>query len=177
MIASYLHWRPEIDPEAFVAESAEIIGRVRIGTDASIWYQCVLRGDVHDIVVGERSNIQDHTVIHTSEGVSPCIVGNDVTVGHRVILHGCEVQDRCLVGMGAILMDQCVLEEGCLLAAGSLVPEGKILRGSYLYAGTPARERRVLTDAENAFLLASARHYVDLAKTHKSTQPSIAETK
>ncbi len=144
------------------------MGRVKIGVDSNIWYQCVLRGDVHDIEIGARSNIQDHTVIHTSEGIAPCIVGDDVTVGHRVILHGCEVQNRCLVGMGAILMDQSVLEEGCFLAAGSLVPERKVLRGGYLYAGSPARERRELTDAENEFLLASARHYVELAKTHKS---------
>jgi len=143
------------------------MGRVKIGAYSNIWYQCVLRGDVHDIEIGARSNIQDHTVIHTSEGIAPCIVGDDVTVGHRVILHGCEVQNRCLVGMGAILMDQSVLEEGCFLAAGSLVPERKVLRGGYLYAGSPARERRALTGAENEFLLASARHYVELAKTHK----------
>jgi len=143
------------------------MGRVKIGVDSNIWYQCVLRGDVHDIEIGARSNIQDHTIIHTSEGITPCIIGDDVTVGHRVILHGCEVQSRCLVGMGTILMDQCVLEEGCFLAAGSLVPERKVLRGGYLYAGSPARERRELTSAENEFLLASARHYVELAKTHK----------
>jgi len=170
VITSYLCWQPEIDPAAFVAESAEIIGRVRIGVDASIWHQCVLRGDVHDIVVGARSNLQDHTVVHTSEGVAPCIVGDDVTVGHRVILHGCEVQSRCLVGMGAILMDQCVLEEGCLLAAGALVPERKVLRGGYLYTGIPARKHRVLTEVENKFLMASALHYVELAKTYKSPQ-------
>lgn len=167
MITPYRHWQPDIDPSAFVANSAEVMGRVKIGVDSNIWYQCVLRGDVHDIKIGARSNIQDHTVIHTSEGISPCIVGDDVTVGHRVILHGCEVQNRCLVGMGAILMDQSVLEEGCFLAAGSLVPERKVLRGGYLYAGTPARERRELTSVEKEFLLASARHYVELAKTHK----------
>jgi len=167
VITPYLHWQPDIDPSAFVAASAEVMGRVKIGADSNIWYQCVLRGDVHDIEIGVRSNIQDHTVIHTSEGISPCIVGDDVTVGHRVILHGCEVQNRCLIGMGAILMDQSVLEEGCFLAAGSLVPERKVLRGGYLYAGSPARERRELTDKENEFLLASARHYIELARTHK----------
>jgi len=167
MITPYLHWQPDIDPSAFVANSAEVMGRVKIGADSNIWYQCVLRGDVHDIEIGARSNIQDHTVIHTSEGITPCIVGDDVTVGHRVILHGCEVQNRCLVGMGAILMDQSVLEEGCFLAAGSLVPERKVLRGGYLFAGSPARERRELTDAENEFLSASARHYVELSKKHK----------
>ncbi len=176
MISPYLRWQPEIDPAAFVAGSAEIIGRVRIGAHASIWYQCVLRGDVHDIVVGARSNIQDHTVVHTSKGVAPCIVGDDVTVGHRVILHGCEVQSRCLVGMGAILMDRCVLEEGCLLAAGALVPERKVLRGGYLYTGVPARERRALTDAENKFLMASARHYVELAKTYKPSPCEVPQS-
>ena len=166
MISPYRHWQPEIAASAFIADSAEVMGRVVIGEDASIWYQCVLRGDVHDIAIGARSNIQDHCVVHTSEGISPCVIGSDVTVGHRVILHGCEVQDRCLVGMGSILMDQAVLEEGCFLAAGSLVPERRVLRGGYLYAGTPARERRELTDEEKDFLLASARHHVELSKTH-----------
>ncbi|HKI60412.1 MAG TPA: gamma carbonic anhydrase family protein, partial [Mariprofundaceae bacterium] len=103
----------------------------------------------------------------TSHGVSPCVIGNEVTVGHRVILHGCEVQDGSLVGMGSIVMDQAVLEAGCLLAAGSLVPERKVLRGGCLYAGSPAREVRELTDEEKAFLQRSATHYVELSKTHR----------
>jgi len=167
MIKPYLHWSPDIATSAFIAESADIIGRVNIGADASIWYQSVLRGDVHDIVVGERSNIQDHCLLHTSDGVSPCIVGNDVTVGHRVILHGCEIQDFCLVGMGSIIMDQAVLESGCLLAAGSLVTERKVLKGGYLYAGTPAREIRPLRDEEKAFLQRSAAHYIEVARNHQ----------
>ncbi|NWF36818.1 gamma carbonic anhydrase family protein [Mariprofundus sp. KV] len=166
MIKPYLHWNPEIDASAFIAESADVIGRVKIGADSSIWYQAVLRGDVHDIEIGERSNIQDHSILHTSGGVSPCIVGNDVTVGHRVILHGCEIQDRCLIGMGSIIMDQAVLEEGCFLAAGSLVTERKILRGGYLYAGSPAKERRKLTPEEKEFLNRSARNYVEVSKNH-----------
>jgi len=166
MIKPYLHWNPEIDASAFIAESADVIGRVKIGADSSIWYQAVLRGDVHDIEIGERSNIQDHSILHTSGGVSPCIVGNDVTVGHRVILHGCEIQDRCLIGMGSIIMDQAVLEEGCFLAAGSLVTERKILRGGYLYAGSPAKERRELTPEEKDFLNRSARNYVEVSKNH-----------
>ncbi len=174
MIKHYLHWNPEIATSAFIAESADVIGRVTIGADASIWYQSVLRGDVHDIVVGERSNIQDHCLLHTSAGVSPCIVGNDVTVGHQVILHGCEIQDFCLVGMGSVIMDQAVLEEGCFLAAGSLVTERKVLRGGYLYAGSPARELRQLRDEETAFLQRSAAHYVDVARNHKQPSPSNA---
>lgn len=167
MISGYRHWQPTIADRAFVADSAEIMGRVSVGDDSSIWYQSVLRGDVHDIVIGERSNIQDHCTIHTSHGVTPCVVGNDVTVGHRVILHGCEVQDGSLIGMGSIIMDRAVVESGCLLAAGSLVPEKKVLRRGYLYAGTPARERRELTDEEKAFLVHSAKHYVELSRTHQ----------
>jgi len=144
------------------------MGRVTIGEDSSIWYQSVLRGDVLDIRIGAGSNIQDHCMLHTSYGVSPCVVGNNVTVGHRVILHGCEIGDHCLVGMGAIVMDRAVLEPGCLLAAGSLVTEGKVLKGGFLYAGIPAREKRPLTDEEKAYLLSSAPHYVKLAKTHQS---------
>jgi len=166
VIKPYLHWHPEIDASAFIAGSADIMGRVSIGADSSIWYQCVLRGDVHDIRIGARSNIQDHSVIHTSYNITPCIVGDDVTVGHRVLLHGCEIEDGCLVGMGSILMDRSRLESGCLLAAGSLVTEGKVLRGGYLYAGSPAREKRELNDDEKAFLKASPAHYVTLSKTH-----------
>ncbi|MDT8377029.1 MAG: gamma carbonic anhydrase family protein [Mariprofundaceae bacterium] len=167
MISGYRHWQPVIADSVFVAASAEIMGRVSVGEDSSIWYQSVLRGDVHDIAIGERSNIQDHCTIHTSHGVTPCIVGNDVTVGHRVILHGCEVQDGSLIGMGSIIMDQAVIESGCLLAAGSLVPEKRVLRSGYLYAGSPARERRELTDQEKAFLMHSAKHYVELSRTHR----------
>ena len=166
MIKPYLHWNPEIAETAFIAESADVIGRVKIDADSSIWYQAVLRGDVHDIEVGERSNIQDHCILHTSGGVSPCIVGNDVTVGHRVILHGCEIQDRCLIGMGSIIMDRAVLEAGCFLAAGSLVTEGKVLRGGYLYAGSPAKERRELTQKEKDFLNRAASNYVEVSRNH-----------
>jgi len=166
VISPYLHWQPQIDASAFIAASAEVMGRVTIGADASIWYQSVLRGDVHDIRIGARSNIQDHCTVHTSTNISPCIIGDDVTVGHRVILHGCEVEDGCLVGMGSILMDRCRLESGCLLAAGSLVAEGKVLKGGYLYAGSPARERRELNPDEIAFLKKSAAHYVALSKNH-----------
>jgi len=166
MIKPYLHWQPEIKSGVFIAESADVMGRVEIGTDSSIWYQSVLRGDVHDIRIGERSNIQDLSMVHTSTGISPCIVGNDVTVGHRVILHGCEIQDGSLVGMGSIVMDQAVLEAGCLLAAGSLVPERKVLKGGYLYAGSPARQIRELRDEEKAFLKKSAAHYVEVARNH-----------
>jgi carbonic anhydrase/acetyltransferase-like protein (isoleucine patch superfamily) len=172
MIRSYLDYKPDIDATAWLASNVDVIGRVKLGADTSIWYQSVLRGDVNSITIGERTNIQDHTVIHNS-GDTPCVVGDDVTVGHKVLLHGCEVQNLCLVGMGSIVMDHAVLEEGCFLAAGSLVPEGKVLRGGYLYAGSPARERRKLTDEEKNFLIQSAKHYVKLSKAHRDTVADV----
>ncbi|MCF6207766.1 MAG: gamma carbonic anhydrase family protein [Ghiorsea sp.] len=172
MIRSYLDYTPDIDAAAWLAPNVDVIGRVTIGADTSVWYQSVLRGDVNFISIGQRTNIQDGTIIHNS-GDAPCIVGDDVTVGHKVLLHGCEIQDGCLVGMGSIVMDHAVLEAGCFLAAGSLVPEGKVLKGGYLYAGSPARERRELTDKEKDFLTQSAKHYVKLAKAHQDTATVI----
>ncbi len=169
MIRRWQEHAPNIDRAAFLAPSAEIIGRVTIGEDSSVWYGAVLRGDVHDIRIGKRSNIQDLCVLHTSQGVAPCVVGDDVTVGHRAILHGCEIQDGCLIGMGAIIMDRAVLEAGCLLGAGSLVTEGKVLKGGWLHAGVPARPVRELRDEEKAFLQQSAAHYVEIARTHAAS--------
>ena len=166
MISTYLDWAPDIHDSVWVAPSADVMGRVEIGEDSSVWYQTVLRGDVNTIKVGKRTNIQDHTMVHNS-GDAPCIIGDDVTVGHRVILHGCTIGNQCLVGMGSIVMDHAVLEDGCLLAAGSLVTEGKVLRGGYLYAGSPARERRELTVKEIDFLSWSATHYAELANNHR----------
>ena len=169
MILPYLNFSPDISPDAWVAPSADIIGRVHIGAGSSIWYQSVLRGDVNRIDIGTQTNIQDGTVIHNSDD-APCIIGNAVTIGHKVLLHGCEIQDRCLVGMGSVVMDHAVLEAGCFLAAGSLVPERKVLKGGFLYAGSPARERRALTEQEKAFLVQSADHYVSLAMQHRDIQ-------
>ncbi|MDX8397036.1 MAG: gamma carbonic anhydrase family protein [Mariprofundaceae bacterium] len=165
MIRPYLEKQPKIHSQAWIANSAEVIGAVEIGENSSIWYQSVLRGDIEPIQIGNFTNIQEHCTIHTSGG-SACTVGNHVTVGHRVILHGCEVGDYCLVGMGSIIMDHAILEAGCLLAAGSLVTEHKVLRSGYLYAGSPARERRILSAEEAGFLKHSALHYADLAKKH-----------
>jgi len=159
--------RPKLAPSAWVADSAEVIGDVTIGEEASIWPMAVLRGDLEPIRVGARSNVQDGCVLHTTHGVTPCVLGEDVTVGHRAILHGCEVRDRCLIGMGAILMDRVVVEEECIVAAGALVPEGKRLQSGMLYLGVPARPVRPLTDEERAFLRASAKHYQELARRHR----------
>jgi len=172
MLYQYEAYMPKLADSAWVASNADIIGRVEIGEDSSVWYQSVLRGDVHFIRIGKRTNIQDLTMIHNSPD-APCVVGDDVTIGHKVILHGCEIQDGCLVGMGSTVMDHAVLEAGCFLAANSLVPEGKVLKGGSLYAGSPAKERRALTETEKAFLLQSAKHYVNLAKSHQDTVVAI----
>lgn len=166
MVYSYGGVEPVLAQSVWLAANADVIGDVEIGDSSSIWYQSVLRGDLNFIKIGQRSNIQDFTMIHNSSD-APCIVGDDVTVGHRVTLHGCEIQDQCLVGMGSVVMDHAILETGCLLAAGSLVPEGKVLRSGYLYAGSPARERRELTSQEKAFFKTSATHYVHLAQKHR----------
>jgi carbonic anhydrase/acetyltransferase-like protein (isoleucine patch superfamily) len=172
MLYKYKQHAPKVASSAWLADSADVVGRVDIGADSSIWYKSVLRGDVNFIRIGERTNIQDLTMIHNSSD-APCMVGDDVTIGHSVVLHGCEIQDGCLVGMGSTVMDHAVLEAGCFLAAGSLVPERKVLRGGYLYAGSPAKERRALTDKEKHFLLESAKHYVKLSKEHQESAQVI----
>ncbi len=172
MLYTYQSFSPDISETAWISDSADVIGRVEIGEDASVWYKSVLRGDVNFIKIGQRTNIQDLTMIHNS-GDAPCVVGDDVTIGHSVILHGCEIQNKCLVGMGSTVMDHAVLEEGCFLAAGSLVPEGKVLKGGFLYAGSPARERRELSEKEKQFLEQSAAHYVRLAREHQANVKPI----
>jgi carbonic anhydrase/acetyltransferase-like protein (isoleucine patch superfamily) len=151
-----------------VDESELVIGEVVIGEHSSIWPMCSVRGDVNFISIGARTNIQDGTVIHVShrhagkpEGRA-AVIGNDITVGHHCVLHACTIEDRCLIGMGSIVMDDAVLRAGLVLAAGSLVTEGKELEGGYLWVGRPARRARELTEREKAWLEYSARHYVRL---------------
>jgi carbonic anhydrase/acetyltransferase-like protein (isoleucine patch superfamily) len=166
--------RPRVGPRAYVDPTALVIGRVELGEDASIWPMCVLRGDVNVICVGARTNVQDASVLHvTHEREGPgsgfaCILGADVTVGHRVTLHGCTVGDRCLIGMGAIVMDGAVIEDEVLLAAGSVVPPAKHLQARSLYLGNPARRVRALTARELEDFAYSAAHYVKLKDSYAS---------
>ena len=157
---------PSLAAGAFVAPGAKVIGDVTIGASSSIWYNAVLRGDVCPITVGERTNIQDGTIVHVTTGVHPAVIGDEVTVGHRAIIHGCELQDRCLVGMGAIVLDGAVVEPYCLVAAGSLIPPGMRVPSGSLVMGSPARVKRELTAEERASIEASALHYADLAGRH-----------
>lgn len=160
MILSYRgHW-PKIHETAFVAPSADIIGDVEIGGNSSIWFQCVIRGDVHRIRIGANTNIQDHSMLHVTRLKSPLEIGNDVTIGHRVTLHGCTIGNRVLVGMGAIILDDAEIGDDCLIGAGALVTKRMKVPPKSLVLGAPAKVVRSLTPEEIQSLAISASNYV-----------------
>lgn len=165
-VSAYLSSNPSIGEGVFVHDSAQVIGDVSIGRNSSVWCNTVLRGDMNRIVIGESSNVQDFTMGHVShkhprkpEG-SPLIIGDHVTVGHSVILHGCRIGNECLIGMGSIIMDDVRIEDRVMVGAGSLVSPGKVLKNGWLYLGRPATPVRKLTADELAYLRYSAEHYV-----------------
>jgi len=166
---------PQIAESAFVDDTAVVIGNVTIGENASVWPLTAIRGDIHAITIGARSNIQDGSVLHVthdseySPGGFALSIGESVTVGHKVILHACTIGNHCLVGMGSIVLDGAVLEDKVMLGANSLVSPGKRLESGYLYLGSPANQVRALTEKEIAWLEYSATHYVDLKNRHKRT--------
>jgi carbonic anhydrase/acetyltransferase-like protein (isoleucine patch superfamily) len=170
---------PRVDPSAFVAPGAQLIGDVEIGAQASIWYNCVLRGDVNRIRVGARTNIQDGSVIHVdsprpgSEEGHPTIIGSDVLIGHLAMVHGCILHDRAFVGLGAIVMDGCEIEGESMLAAGAMLTPGKRIAAGQLWAGRPAKYVRDLTQEELAAQRAGVEHYVQLAKAHAEALRSV----
>jgi len=168
MIRAYDGKTPDLARAAFVAPDAAVIGDVVLSEDASIWYHCTLRGDVNWIRIGRRTNIQDGSVVHVDSGRWPTRIGDEVTVGHRVILHGCTVEDLCLIGMGAILLNDVVVGGGSLVAAGAVVLEGMKIPPRSLVAGVPAKVRRAVNDAELASFGGSASHYVELARAHQA---------
>jgi len=159
---------PNLGARVYVDDSAAVIGDVQLGDDASVWPMCSVRGDVNFIRIGARTNIQDNSIIHVTHKYSElpdgraCVVGDDVTVGHQCVLHACNIGNRCLIGMGSIVLDGAVLHDGVLLGAGSLVTEGKVLDGDYLWMGRPAKKVRALTEKEMAWFGYSAKHYVKL---------------
>ena len=165
---------PQIHASAYIHPSAQIIGETILGADVSVWCNAVIRGDVNHIHIGAGSNIQDLSMLHVSHKSdwdalgAPLVIGERVTVGHSVILHGCRIGDECLIGMGSIVMDKAVLEPRVLLGAGSLVPEGKVLQSGFLYLGRPAKQLRVLTAEELAYFDYSAQHYMALAKSYQA---------
>lgn len=165
VILPYRGVLPTIDASAFVAPNTSVIGDVRVGPESSVWFGTTLRGDVQPIVIGARTSIQDNSVIHATDGWTPTIVGDDCVVGHRVILHGCKLGHRVLVGMGAIVMDGVEVGDDVLIGAGAiLTPRTKVPSGT-MVLGAPGKVRRDLTEEERASILAGAKHYV--AKTHE----------
>jgi carbonic anhydrase/acetyltransferase-like protein (isoleucine patch superfamily) len=157
---------PRIASNAFIAETAVIIGDVEIGAESSIWYGCVLRGDSNSIRIGERTNIQDGTIIHVNherEGAvgTRTVIGSDITVGHMALLHACILEDGCFIGMKACVMDGVVVESGAMVAAGALVTPGKRVRSGELWAGSPAKLMRQLSEKEIAYFAYSAKHYAE----------------
>lgn len=168
MILKYKNYAPQIGKNAFIAPSADVIGRVEIGEDTSIWFGSVVRADVNYIKIGARTSIQDGSIVHVthyknideSDG-SPTIIGDDVTVGHGVILHGCKIQDACLIGMGATILDDAVIGKESIVGACALVTKGKIFPPRSLIMGSPAKAIRELNDTEIKELYASAKRYVN----------------
>jgi len=171
-IRSFENFTPQIAGTAFIDESAVVTGNVQIGEDSSVWPCCSIRGDIHSITIGARSNIQDGSVLHVTHdsayapGGFKLSIGDDVTVGHNVVLHACTIEDACLIGMGSIVLDGAVVQTGAMVGAGSLVPPNKILDGGYMWLGSPVKRVRELTEKEKAFLGYSAKHYVALKNRH-----------
>ena len=167
MIKPFRDKLPDIHPGAYVEESAQIIGDVTVGEASSIWFNAVVRGDVHYIRIGARTNIQDSCVLHVTKDTHPLIIGDDVTVGHNVTLHGCTVRDRCLIGMGAVILDGAEVGEESIVAAGALVKEGMKVEPRTLVVGVPARMARSLTDDEVERIKRSARNYIAYSNDYR----------
>lgn len=172
MIRTFEGITPVTAATSFIDETAVVIGDVTIGEHTSIWPMVVIRGDVNRITIGDRTSIQDGSVLHVNHadehnpGGDPLIIGSDVTVGHKAMLHACTIEDRCLIGMSSVILDNAVVKTNTVVGAGCLVPPGKVLESGYLYVGAPARQARKLKDEELAYLDLSAQHYVQLKSRH-----------
>ena len=151
---------PKIGENCFIAENATIVGDVVLGKECSVWFTAVIRGDVNSIRIGDRTNIQDGAVIHCTYKKAATSVGDDVSIGHRAIIHGCQIKNKVLVGMGAIVMDDAVVEEGCIIAAGAVVLEKSICEAGHIYAGIPARKIKKLSEEQIKNLERTAANYI-----------------
>jgi len=171
-IRTYQQFTPQLGERVFVDASAVVLGDVEIGSDSSVWPLAVIRGDMHSIRIGERSSVQDGSVLHITHAGPfnpqgfPLNIGDEVTIGHNVTLHGCSLGNRILVGMGSIVMDGAVVQDEVVIGAGSLVPPGKVLESGYLYVGSPVKQARALTDKERSYFSYSAANYVRLKDQH-----------
>jgi len=166
-IITYQGITPTIDPSVFIADGVHIIGDVEIGKDSSVWYNTVIRGDVNFIRIGERTNIQDNTVVHVTNKKFPTHIGSNVTIGHSAVIHACTINDYSLIGMGAIVLDDAKVGPFALVAAGAVVTMGMVIPEGMLAAGVPAKIIRILTDDERKFLIKSAQNYIDYVATYR----------
>ncbi|AUY34782.1 gamma carbonic anhydrase family protein [Pseudomonas soli] len=180
-IRTFREHTPKVGPRAFVDRSAVVIGDVEIGEDSSIWPLTVVRGDMHRIRIGARTSVQDGSVLHITHAGPfnpdgyPLIIGDEVTIGHKVMLHGCTLGNRILVGMGSTIMDGAIVEDEVIIGAGSLVPPGKRLVSGYLYMGSPVKQVRLLSEQEHAFFPYSAGNYVKLKDQHLAEAYDLPE--
>lgn len=171
-IRTYQNITPTLGERTFVDDSAVVLGDVVLGDDASVWPLTVIRGDMHKIRIGARTSVQDGSVLHITHAGPynpdgfPLLIGDDVTIGHQAMLHGCTIGNRVLIGMGSMVMDGAVVEDEVIIGAGSLVPPGKTLESGYLYVGRPAKQQRPLTAKEREFFTYSANNYVKLKDQH-----------
>lgn len=166
MIRTFRGVKPAIPQSCFIEETAAVIGDVVMGEDCSVWFHAVIRGDVNYIRIGDRTNVQDLCALHVTHDTHPLVIGSDVTIGHHVVLHGCTIQDRVLVGMGAIIMDGVVIGEDSVVAAGALVTPGTIVEPKSLILGSPAKVKRPVTEQELAWIRESAQNYVGYSRQY-----------
>lgn len=172
-IRAYLDQCPKLDDSCYIDTMAVVIGNVQLAENVSVWPFAVIRGDVNSISIGKNSNVQDHCMLHVSHknshkpNGSPLIIGDDVTIGHHVTLHGCQIGNRVLIGINTVVLDDVIIEDDVMIGAGSLVPPRKVLKSGYLYVGSPAQAVRPLTEQEKAFLPYSAAHYVKVKQNYQ----------
>ncbi|XWN36895.1 MAG: gamma carbonic anhydrase family protein [Balneola sp.] len=167
MIYEFLKRTPQFDETAFVAPSADIIGDVKLGKESSVWFNVTIRGDVNFIEIGDQSNVQDNVCIHVMNQTGPTIIGNEVTIGHGAVVHGCTIKDRVLIGINATILDEVVIEPDVIVAAGTLVPPGKTLESGYMYMGSPAKAVRKLTEEELKSIPKYASNYVKYIRAYQ----------
>ncbi len=167
MILEFLGKFPSIHKSAHITDSAEIIGDVVIGEESSVWFNVTIRGDVNKIRIGDRSNVQDNVCIHVMNQTGPTFIGDEVTIGHGAVVHGCTIKDRVLVGINATILDKAVIESDVIVAAGTLVPPGKVLESGYLYMGSPAKAARKLSDAEIESIRKYSQNYVKYSRAYQ----------
>ena len=166
MIKKFQNKQPQLGEDVYVSENAMVIGDVILGDEVNIWFGAVLRGDMHYIKIGNRTNIQDNSVVHVTTKVSPTNIGSGVTVGHGAIIHGCTIENDCLIGMGAILMDDAIIGEGSLIGAGALIPPNMIIPENSLVVGSPGKVLRQVKDLEREMILERPQEYIDLASIY-----------